>query len=121
MVKKMANDCSLGNGNYPETVEDALQVLSMCQLERQQSKEKKERKINGETFFQQKKKACYCCGQEDHMVWNCPKAASTVGANRSSTAVVTDSLCIGPITVDLTTTEIQRDIAFRLSSTSISI
>ena len=76
LMRDLSGDYALGNENYPDTVEDALQVLAL----RTGTKGSKDRKhkTGGETSFAQtgtskRKLKCWKCQKEGHMKKDCPE------------------------------------------------
>ena len=87
MMKKLEQDYALdGDTKYPESVEDALRVLTMYE----ESNLKRGKQSSGEdvspklSFAQRRKVECYECGEEGHIKRNCPKLKS----NKSGSANV---------------------------------
>ena len=91
LMRDLGEDHALGSNQHPETVEDALQVLS---LYGQKRKSKKPGEDKVETSFAQSEKRkskmkCWNCGEIGHGVKDCPKrAANTESEQETSQANV---------------------------------
>jgi hypothetical protein len=81
LMKNMRNDHALGNEKYPETVEEALQVM-MLYSEGMHTKKKKDEEKLALGYAQisaskrremMKKGLCFKCGEKGHRAMNCPK------------------------------------------------
>lgn len=85
LLRDMENDYALGHGKFPETVEEALQVLTMYMeqplykiIMKKQKKEKQDGEATPEMSFAQmskkekmKKGLCFKCGKKGHLAANC--------------------------------------------------
>ena len=91
LMRDLGKEHALGTNQYPEMVEDALQVLSLYGQKRK-SKKRGEDKV--ETSFAQSEKRkrkmkCWNCGEIGHGVKDCPKrAANTESEQETSQANV---------------------------------
>ena len=87
LMRDLHNNYALGNDNYPDTVEDALQVLTLYG-ERSNKIEKKKGKNDDDkstdaSFAQQDGKTvvCWRCGKEGHVKKNCPELKNNETSN----------------------------------------
>ena len=71
-MKKLGSNFALGDGKYPETVEDAVQVLALNEPKNPWKKGKDKGPRSMEVSFGQFKGVCWKCGEEGHTKQNCP-------------------------------------------------
>lgn len=91
LMNDLSGDFTLGSDNYPETVKDSLQVMSLRVAKVEEINCKKKKKENGglmETSFAQQESGikCWKCGQRGHIKKDCP------GLDDSDTTLVTSSM-----------------------------
>ena len=73
MTTELSNDFVKGTTTYPETIEDALEILSTWSNHQESGHQKKQKAKRGAAFAQKKKLVCYNCGEEGHIAPKCPK------------------------------------------------
>ena len=73
VMAELNNDFVKGVSNYPETVEDGLQMITDWTNYDGTASQKKFKPKRGAAFAQKKKLVCYNCGEEGHIKPNCPK------------------------------------------------
>jgi len=74
----------LGNGHYPETIEDALQVLSLHSDQKRSIKHDRndsndEAKVTLAQADGKKKTTCWNCGKKGHVKKDCPELQQQTG------------------------------------------
>ena len=95
LLKDLETDCSLGKKEvYPESIEDALQVLIMYSEKALKKKKKELNKDPVAASFVQVRK-CWECGSEDHVKKECPQWNARQSKTPKKPAVSAVQLCRG--------------------------
>lgn len=89
LLRDLGKDHALGTNQYPETVEDALQVLSLYGQRRKprKSSEDKMDKVDlshAQMDKRKRKMKCWNCGEIGHGVKDCPKRAENVESRQAT-------------------------------------
>jgi len=73
MMKNLSEDYALNAGKYPETVEDALQVLTLYEETMFKKIKTREEQTMSMSFTQTETRKCWKCGKVGHVKTNCPE------------------------------------------------
>jgi len=84
LMRDIGDDFALGNGHYPETIEDALQVLSLHSDQKHSIKHDRndssdEARVTLAQADGKKKTTCWNCGKKGHVKKDCPKLQQQTG------------------------------------------
>jgi len=94
LLDDLEQDHSLGDDKCPETIEEVLQVLSMCKKQTLKRIKKKKHKSDDDaplslSFAQKnqmmKQGLCFKCGKQGHVMKDCPKKEAN-GSNTTNDA-----------------------------------
>ena len=90
LLKKLQDDYSLGDGKYPEDLQEALQVLQLYAGKKKNKKKESEESPEW-SGAQVERRKCHKCGKKGHLLKDCPGRDTTQEQSGEQTQSQTQS------------------------------